>query len=154
MNSKLLYLGSWLSMDRANACGALGRGFKSLRARSVYLSSFFPDFDLSHICILPLSKNEPTITVTTPTTANIIPLPTAPNFVIVWLLRFLLRTFGSRLLPTAKNIAIWVAILGGGIGFFLFYGVAVEIMRWYLNLITTKKDSFYDNNIRRNQKFC
>ncbi len=34
-----------------------------LRARSVYFSSFFPDFDLSHICILPLSKNEPTITI-------------------------------------------------------------------------------------------
>jgi hypothetical protein len=44
-------------------------------------------------------------------------------------MRFLLRTFGGRLLPTAKNIAIWIAILGGGIGFFLFYGVAAELMR-------------------------
>ncbi|SVB26921.1 uncharacterized protein METZ01_LOCUS179775, partial [marine metagenome] len=26
-------LGSWLSLDRVSACGALGRGFKSLRAR-------------------------------------------------------------------------------------------------------------------------
>jgi len=33
------------------------------------------------------------------------------------------------MLPSTKNIAIWVAILGGGIGFFLFYGVAVDLMR-------------------------
>ena len=125
-------MGSWLSMDRVSACGALGRGFKSLRARSViyhFFSSDSSDLDLSHMCILPLSKNEPTITVTIPTTTNVIPLPTTPNFDIQSLMRFLLRTFGSRLLPTAKNVAIWIAILGGGIGFFLFYGVAVEIMR-------------------------
>tara|TARA_Y100000590_G_scaffold222766_1_gene252095 strand:- start:259 stop:366 length:108 start_codon:yes stop_codon:yes gene_type:complete len=28
-----------------------------------------------------------------------------------------------------KDVAIWIAILAGGIGFFLFYGVAAELMR-------------------------
>ena len=28
-----------------------------------------------------------------------------------------------------KNIAIWVAIIGGGIAFYLFYGVATDMMR-------------------------
>jgi len=28
-----------------------------------------------------------------------------------------------------KNIAIWVAIIGGGIAFYLFYGFAAEAMR-------------------------
>jgi len=28
-----------------------------------------------------------------------------------------------------KNIAIWIGILGGGIGFFLFYGYVAELMR-------------------------
>ena len=32
-------------------------------------------------------------------------------------------------MPNSKNIAIWAAIVGGGIAFFLFYGVAVELMR-------------------------
>ena len=32
------------------------------------------------MCIFPLSKNEPTITVTIPTTTNVIPLLMAPNF--------------------------------------------------------------------------
>ncbi len=29
----------------------------------------------------------------------------------------------------AKNIAIWVGIIGGGIAFYFFYGVAAEFMR-------------------------
>jgi hypothetical protein len=32
-------------------------------------------------------------------------------------------------MPKRKDIAIWIGILGGGIGFFLFYGVAAELMR-------------------------
>ncbi len=28
-----------------------------------------------------------------------------------------------------KNIAIWIAIIGGGIAFYLFYGVAADLMR-------------------------
>jgi len=28
-----------------------------------------------------------------------------------------------------KNIAIWIAIIGGGIAFYLFYGVATDLMR-------------------------
>ena len=28
-----------------------------------------------------------------------------------------------------KNIAIWIAIIGGGIAFYLFYDVAADIMR-------------------------
>ena len=129
MNSKLLYLGSWLSMDRANACGALGRGFKSLRARSVYFSSFFPDFDLSHICILPLSKNEPTIIVTTPTTTNMIPLPIAPNFDNTCIYEVFIKNVYEIIMYSRKDVAIWIAILGGGIGFFLFYGIAADLMR-------------------------
>ena len=27
---------------------------------------------------------------------------------------------------TRKDVAIWIAILGGGIGFFLFYGVFIK----------------------------
>lgn len=30
---------------------------------------------------------------------------------------------------TKKNIAIWIGIIGGGIGFFFFYGYAAELMR-------------------------
>ena len=59
------------------------KGIEDRRVTYHFFSRDFSDLDLSHICILPLSKNEPTITVTTPTTTNIIPLPTAPNFVIV-----------------------------------------------------------------------
>ncbi len=29
----------------------------------------------------------------------------------------------------AKNIAIWVGIIGGGIAFYFFYGIAAEFMR-------------------------
>jgi hypothetical protein len=32
-------------------------------------------------------------------------------------------------MPKRKDVAIWIAILGGGIGFFLFYGVVAELMR-------------------------
>ena len=32
-------------------------------------------------------------------------------------------------MASAKNIAIWVAIIGGGIGFYFFYGIAAEFMR-------------------------
>jgi len=32
-------------------------------------------------------------------------------------------------MPSPKNIAIWMAIIGGGIGFFFFYGIAAELMR-------------------------
>jgi len=32
-------------------------------------------------------------------------------------------------MPTKKNIAIWVAILGGGIAFFFLYGMIVDLMR-------------------------
>jgi len=32
-------------------------------------------------------------------------------------------------MPKRKDVAIWIAILAGGIGFFLFYGIAAELMR-------------------------
>jgi hypothetical protein len=32
-------------------------------------------------------------------------------------------------MASAKNIAIWVGIIGGGIAFFFFYGFAVDLMR-------------------------
>jgi hypothetical protein len=32
-------------------------------------------------------------------------------------------------MPKRKDVAIWIGILGGGIGFFFFYDVMVEIMR-------------------------
>jgi len=32
-------------------------------------------------------------------------------------------------MPKRKDVAIWIAILGGGVGFFLFYGLAAELMR-------------------------
>jgi hypothetical protein len=32
-------------------------------------------------------------------------------------------------MPKSKDIAIWIGILGGGIGFFFFYGVIAELMR-------------------------
>ena len=32
-------------------------------------------------------------------------------------------------MPSLKNVAIWAAILGGGIGFYLFYGYVAELMR-------------------------
>jgi hypothetical protein len=32
-------------------------------------------------------------------------------------------------MPKRKDIATWIAILAGGIGFFLFYGVAADLMR-------------------------
>ena len=75
-------------MDRASACGALGRGFESLRIRYLLLNHYsfsltFSDLVLSHMCIFPRNKNEPTIIVTRPTTTNIKPLPIIPNFDIM-----------------------------------------------------------------------
>jgi len=32
-------------------------------------------------------------------------------------------------MPKRKDIPIWIAILAGGIGFFIFYGIAAEVMR-------------------------
>jgi len=32
-------------------------------------------------------------------------------------------------MPKRKDIATWIAILAGGIGFFIFYGIAAEVMR-------------------------
>ena len=117
-------------MDRAIGCGPIGRGFESLRARIYFFSSFdFSDFVLSHICILPLNKNEPTITVTRPTTTNIIPLPMAPNFDNTGIYEVFIKNFCEIIMYTRKDVAIWIAILGGGIGFFLFYGIAVDLMR-------------------------
>tara|TARA_B100000686_G_C16056919_1_gene602692 strand:- start:251 stop:496 length:246 start_codon:yes stop_codon:yes gene_type:complete len=81
------------------------------------------------MCIFPRNKNEPTITVTIPTTTNMNALPTAPNFVIQILENFIIKTFFLQNMAKRKDVAIWIAILAGGIGFFLFYGVAAELMR-------------------------
>ena len=35
----------------------------------------------------------------------------------------------GKTVASAKNIAIWVGIIGGGIGFFFFYGFVAELMR-------------------------
>jgi len=35
----------------------------------------------------------------------------------------------SKALANKKNIAIWIAIIGGGIAFYLLYGIAAELMR-------------------------
>jgi len=32
-------------------------------------------------------------------------------------------------MPTKKNMAIWVGILGSGIAFFFLYGMIVDLMR-------------------------
>ena len=80
------------------------------------------------MCILPLSKNEPTTTVTIPTTTNIIPLPIAPNFDNTCIYGVFIKNFCEIIMYTRKDVAIWIAILGGGIGFFLFYGIAVDLM--------------------------
>jgi len=32
-------------------------------------------------------------------------------------------------MASAKNIAIWVGIIGGGIAFYIFYGYVVDFMR-------------------------
>jgi hypothetical protein len=32
-------------------------------------------------------------------------------------------------MPKRKDIALWIAILGGGIGLFFFYGIAADMMR-------------------------
>jgi len=42
---------------------------------------------------------------------------------------FIIKTLFCEFMPKRKDIAIWIAILAGGVGFFLFYGVAAEIMR-------------------------
>ena len=81
------------------------------------------------MCIFPRSKNEPTITVTIPTMTNMNPLPTAPSFDILILENFIIKTFLMLNMAKRKDVAIWIAILTGGIGFFLFYGVAAELMR-------------------------
>ncbi len=81
------------------------------------------------MCIFPRSKNEPTITVTIPTMTNMNPLPTAPSFDILILENFIIKTFLMLNMAKRKDVAIWIAILAGGIGFFLFYGVAAELMR-------------------------
>ena len=89
----------------------------------------FFGFVLSHICILPRNKNEPTIIVTIPTTTNIIPLPIAPNFDNTCIYGVFIKNFCEIIMYTRKDVAIWIAILGGGIGFFLFYGIAADLMR-------------------------
>ena len=33
------------------------------------------------------------------------------------------------LVASAKNIAIWIGIIGGGVAFYLFYGIAADLMR-------------------------
>ncbi len=33
------------------------------------------------------------------------------------------------LVASAKNIAIWIGIIGGGVALFFFYGIAAEFMR-------------------------
>jgi len=33
------------------------------------------------------------------------------------------------MLANIKNIAIWIGIIGGGIGFFILYGIAAELSR-------------------------
>jgi len=32
-------------------------------------------------------------------------------------------------LANIKNIAIWIGIIGGGIAFFIFYGIAADLSR-------------------------
>jgi len=35
----------------------------------------------------------------------------------------------SKALANKKNIAIWITIIGGGIAFYLLYGIVAELMR-------------------------
>jgi len=35
----------------------------------------------------------------------------------------------SKALANKKNIAIWIVIIGGGIAFYLLYGIVAEFMR-------------------------
>jgi len=35
----------------------------------------------------------------------------------------------NKALANKKNIAIWIAIIGGGIAFYLLYGIAADLMR-------------------------
>ena len=81
------------------------------------------------MCILPLSKNEPTTIVTIPTTTNIIPFPIIPNFDNTSIDEVFIKNFCEVTMYTRKDVAIWIAIFGGGVGFFLFYGIAADIMR-------------------------
>ena len=81
------------------------------------------------MCILPLSKIEPTTIVTIPTTTNIIPFPIIPNFDNASTNEVFIKNFCEIIMYTRKDVAIWIAILGGGIGFFLFYGIAAHLMR-------------------------
>ena len=105
------------------------KGIKDKIVDNYFFSFDFLDFVLSHICILPLSKNEPTIIVTTPTTTNMIPLPIAPNFDNTCIYEVFIKNVYEIIMYSRKDVAIWIAMLGGGIGFFLFYGVAAELMR-------------------------
>ena len=60
---------------------------------------------------------------------NMNPLPMIPSFDILILENFIIKTFLMLNMAKRKDVAIWIAILAGGIGFFLFYGVAAELMR-------------------------
>jgi len=51
-----------------------------VRTEYYFLSLDSSGLVLSHMCIFPRNKNEPTIIVTSPTTMNINPLPITPSF--------------------------------------------------------------------------
>ena len=53
----------------------------------------------------------------------------APNFDNTGIYEVFIKNFCEIIMYTRKDVAIWIAILAGGIGFFLFYGVAVDMMR-------------------------
>ena len=55
--------------------------------------------------------------------------PIIPNFDNTSIDEVFIKNFCEIIMYTRKDVAIWIAILGGGIGFFLFYGVAVDLMR-------------------------
>ena len=52
-----------------------------------------------------------------------------PNFDNTCIYEVFIKNFCEIIMYTRKDVAIWIAILGGGIGFFLFYGIAVDLMR-------------------------
>jgi len=35
----------------------------------------------------------------------------------------------NKALVNKKNLAIWIAIIGGGIAFYLLYGIVADLMR-------------------------